>query len=132
MLAAKGLAAGLRRMIALPGQEAPADPVADLRTEIVLADPGADFLLPPVRLDGEAPHGLLSELDAAAAETGLTVANPAADARALKAAAKTRLKMRITGRNDGLRHETPPCASSTPGGNCLLLFPPVSLPCRSG
>jgi len=102
-------------MIAIPGEEASADPLADLGTEVGLTDPGADFLLTPVRPDGKAPPGLLSEPGAGAAEPGLTMAHPATDARALKAATETRLQMRITGQDLDLRHETPPSASSTRG-----------------
>jgi hypothetical protein len=109
-------------MITIPGEEAPADPLADLRAEASLMDPGADFLLAPVRPDGEAPPCLLSEADTGAAEPSLTMTDSTADTRALKPTTKTGLQMRVT-RQD-LRHETPPSASSS-GGNCLLLFPPV-------
>jgi hypothetical protein len=87
-------------MISIPGEEAPADPLADLRAEASLTDPGADFLLAPVRPDGEAPPSLLSELGPGAAEPSLTMADPRADTRALEAAAKTGLKMGITGQEN--------------------------------
>ena len=110
-------------MVTIPGEEAPANPLADLGTEASLMDPGADFLLAPVRPDGKAPPCLLSEADTGAAEPSLTMTDSTADTRALKPTTKTGLQMRVT-RQD-LRHETPPSASSS-GGNCLLLFPPVT------
>jgi len=112
-------------MIAIPGEEASTDPLADLRTEIVLADPGAHFLLTPVRLDGEAPPSLLSQALAAATEPGLTMLDPAADARADELATETGLILGKTGQQ--LRHETPPCASSPQGGTACFYFP--QLPC---
>jgi len=78
-------------VIALLGEEAAADPLADLGAEACLGDPGAHFLLAPVRPDGEAPPGLLSEPGTGATEPGLAMLHPAADTRALKAATKTRL-----------------------------------------
>ena len=87
-------------MIALLGQEAPADPPADLRAEASLTDPGADFLLAPVRPDGEAPAGLLSELGPAAAEPSLAMAHAGAHTRALEAAAKTGLQLGIMGQEN--------------------------------
>jgi len=111
-------------MIAIPGEEAAADPLADLGAEASLADSGANLLLTPVCLDGEAPPSLLSETGAGAAEPSLAMAHPATDARALETAAKTGLQLGITGQN--LRHEPPPSASGPWGGNCLLLFPPVT------
>lgn len=107
-------------MVAIPGEEAAADPLADLGAEAGLMDPGAGFLLAPVGPEREAPAGLLSQADTGAAETGLTMTDPRADTRALKPTTKTGLQMRVT-RQD-LRHETPPSASSS-GGNCLLYFP---------
>jgi len=100
-------------MIAIPGEEAPADPLADLGAEAILADPGAHFLLAPVRPDGEAAGGLLSETLAAAAEPSLAVADAAADAGADELATQAGLILGITGQQNG--HETPPCASSPRG-----------------
>jgi len=85
-------------MVAIPGEEAAANPLADLGTEAGLSDSGAHFLLAPVRLDGEAPPGLLSQELTAATEPGRTMLDPGAHTGALKAATKTRLKMGITGR----------------------------------
>jgi len=124
MLATEDLAAGLGRVITLLGQEASADPLADLGAEIGLANPGADFLLAPVRPDGEAPPGLLSELGTGAPEAGLAIAHPAADARALGAATKTGLQLGITRRDDGLGHETPPSASSPSRGVTACFYFP--------
>jgi len=109
-------------MIAIPGEEAPADPLADLRAEASLTDPGADFLLAPVCPHGEAPAGLLSQADTGAAEPSLAMTDSTADTRALETVTETRLQVRVTGQD--LRHETPPSASSTRWGNCLLLVSP--------
>ena len=87
-------------MVAIPGEEAPADPLADLGAEAGLADPGADFVLTPVRPDGEAPPGLLSELGPGAAEPSLAMADAGAHTRALEAAAKTGLQLGIMGQEN--------------------------------
>ena len=87
-------------MVAIPGEEAPADPLADLRAEARLADPGAHFLLAPVRPDGEAPPRPLSQEVTGAAEPGLTMLGPDAHARALKATAETGLQLGITGQQN--------------------------------
>jgi hypothetical protein len=100
-------------VIARLGQEAPADLVADLGAEAGLTDAGADLLLTLVRLDSEPAPGALGQQDTAAAQAGLTVADPDAHAPALKTATETRLKMWIA-RQD-LRHKTPPYASRTRG-----------------
>jgi hypothetical protein len=98
VLTAEDLAAGLRRVVALLGEEAPADPLADLGAEGCLADAGADLLLPPVRPDGEAAHGALSQQAAGATEPSLAVAHPGAHAGALKAATETGLQLGVMGR----------------------------------
>ncbi|MGB5926103.1 MAG: hypothetical protein WBH01_08470 [Dehalococcoidia bacterium] len=108
-------------MVAIPGEEASADPLADLGTEASLADPGADFLLAPVRPDGEAPPGLLGEPGTAATEPSRTMLDPAADARANELAAQARLILGITGQELG--HGTPPCASSTRGDLPAFISP---------
>ncbi len=87
-------------MVAVPGKEAAADPLADAGAEATLAEPGADFLLAPVRPDGEAPPSVLSEPGPGATEPSLTMADPRADTGALEAAAKTGLKMGITGQEN--------------------------------
>jgi hypothetical protein len=87
-------------MVAIPGEEAAADPLADAGAEATLAEPGADFLLAPVRPDGEAAAGLLGEAGAGATEPSLTMADAGAHTRALEAAAKTGLKMGITGQEN--------------------------------
>jgi hypothetical protein len=87
-------------MIAIPGEEAPADPLADLRAEASLTDPNADFLLAPVRPDGEAPPSLLSEPGPGAAEPSLAMAHAGAHTRALEAAAKTGLQLGIMGQEN--------------------------------
>ena len=87
-------------MIAIPGEEAAADPLADSRAEASLTDPGADFLLAPVRPDGEAPPSLLSELGPGAAEPSLAMAHAGAHTRALEAAAKTGLQLGIMGQEN--------------------------------
>jgi hypothetical protein len=115
-------------MVAIPGEEAPADPLADLRAEACLVDPGADFLLAPVSPHGEAPAGLLSQADTGAAEPSLTMAHPTTDARALEAATKTRLQMWIKGQD--LRHETPPFRKQPQGGTACFYFP--QFPCNAG
>jgi hypothetical protein len=84
-------------VVALPGQEASADLLADLGTEACLVDPGADLLLAPVGLDGEAADGLLGEERAAETLAGLAVADPTADAAADEAATETRLELWVMG-----------------------------------
>ena len=109
-------------MVAIPGEEAAADPLADLGTKVGLADPGAYFLLAPVGPDGKAPAGLLGQADTGAAEAGLTMAHPATDARALETATETRLELRVTGQD--LRHETPPSRKQHPGGATACFYFP--------
>ena len=87
-------------MIAIPGEEAPADPLAYLGAEGGLADPDADFLLAPVRPDGEAPPSLLSELGPGAAEPSLAMAHAGAHTRALEAGAKTGLQLGVMGQEN--------------------------------
>jgi hypothetical protein len=118
-------------MIAIPGEEAPADPPADLGAEAGLSDTGAHFLLAPVRLEGEAAAGLLGQPLLAQAGACRAVADPAADAAADETATKARLKIGVMGRNDGLGHETPPSASSPSRGE-LPAFISSSYPLCAG
>ena len=87
-------------MIAIPGEEAPADPLAYLGAEASLTDPGTDFLLATVRPDGEAPPSLLSELGPGAAEPSLAMADAGAHTRALEAGAKTGLQLGVMGQEN--------------------------------
>jgi hypothetical protein len=108
-------------MVAIPGEEAPADPLADFGAEASLVDPGADFLLAPVCPHGVAPAGLLSQAGTGAAEPSLAMADTTADTRALKTATETRLQMRVM--KQDLRHETPPSRKQPQGGTACFYFP---------
>ena len=98
--------------------------LAELGTEMLLVvENPTDLFLAAVGHDAEAAGGLLSQELTAATEPSRTMLDPAADARANEPATQARLILGIM--RQELGHETPPCASS-PGGNCLLLFPPVT------
>jgi len=71
-----------------PGLEAPAYAVAEGRAKAFLADAAAGVELLPVGLDGEPANGLLGQERLGAAEARRAMTDPAADARALEAAAK--------------------------------------------
>jgi hypothetical protein len=96
-LTAEDLAAGLGRVIALPGKEAAADLLADLGTEMLLVENLTDLFLAAVGHDAEAAGGLLSQELTTATEPGRTMLNPAADARTDELATQARLVLRITG-----------------------------------